>query len=65
MVTVDYHGHEEITTKQFSGALRPAQVSPYCALCNVAWPCPSAAQAQLIASAIETHGRPIEQWPGE
>lgn len=35
--------HERVVTRYFSGALAPAQVTPYCSRCNVAWPCPPAA----------------------
>lgn len=35
--------HTRVTTRLYRGALAPAQVTPYCSRCNVAWPCPQAA----------------------
>jgi hypothetical protein len=35
--------HVRATVRYFPGALAPAQVTPYCTRCNVAWPCPPAA----------------------
>jgi hypothetical protein len=36
--------HVRVSVRHMAGALQPAQVTPYCARCNVAWPCPQAAQ---------------------
>jgi hypothetical protein len=36
---------ERITTRTPAGALVPVQVTPYCPHCNVAWPCPPAAES--------------------
>lgn len=35
--------HVRVATRLYAGALAPAQVTPYCSRCNVAWPCPPAA----------------------
>lgn len=34
--------HVRVATRQLPGALAPAQVTPYCSRCGVAWPCPQA-----------------------
>lgn len=35
--------HVRVSTRHLPGALAPARVTPYCARCGVAWPCPHAA----------------------
>jgi hypothetical protein len=41
----DMDTHRPVTTRHMTGALRPAQVTPYCPRCNVPWPCPTGASS--------------------
>lgn len=42
-MSADMTEHRRVDTRQLPGALQPAQVTPYCPRCNVAWPCPTVA----------------------
>lgn len=41
--------HVRRTTVTPQWAQRPAEVTPYCEQCRVAWPCPSAAAIEAAA----------------
>lgn len=40
--------HVRVVTRHLPGALAPAQVTPYCGRCNVAWPCPQVAHQHQL-----------------
>lgn len=48
-MSADMSEHRAVSTRQMPGALRPAQVTPYCPRCNVPWPCPTGAARQPTA----------------
>ena len=41
--------HVKVSIRHMAGAMLPAQVTPYCRRCNIAWPCPPVALAQPAA----------------